>query len=82
MTTITSSPVADDDGLDPFDYPLDPSYEYKLAGWLDGYHARDAEVSRLNWEADVWYYCANNRGKRPTDFYAAATDRLWAEASK
>ena len=64
------------------DYESDPLYESKLAGWLDGYHARDAEIARLRWETDLWYYCANNRGKRPTDYYAAATDRLWAEASK
>ena len=61
------------------DYESDPLYESKLAGWLDGYHARDAEIARLRWETDLWYYCANNRGKRPTDYYAAATDRLWAE---
>lgn len=37
------------------DYEADPLYEAKLAGWLQGYHARDAEIAQLNWTADRLY---------------------------
>ena len=32
-----------------------PLYEAHLAGWLEGYHSRDAEIVALNWTADRIY---------------------------
>ena len=63
----------------PYDYPLDPIYEAKLLGWAQGWESRRAEVYRLNYEADLWFYCYANR-KRPGDFYTHQTNQLWAEA--
>lgn len=56
-----------------------------LEFWMYAYEtgrsvARQEEIDRLTWERDLWYFVANNKGKRPGDFYAAGTDRLWAEA--
>ncbi|MCU1597091.1 MAG: hypothetical protein JWQ47_830 [Glaciihabitans sp.] len=56
-----------------------------LAYWA-GHAAHDAdcgtETQRLHWERDLWYFVANNKGKRPSDFYTKTTDALWAGASK
>ena len=40
---------------------LDPSYEARLAGWLEGYHARDQEIQRLEWTCDRLYTWALSR---------------------
>ena len=32
-----------------------PLYEARLAGWLEGYHSRDAEIVALKWTADRIY---------------------------
>ena len=53
----------------------------KLLGWAQGWESRRAEIDRLNYEADLWFYCYANR-KRPGDFYTHQTNQLWAEASK
>jgi hypothetical protein len=45
-----------------------------------GRDSRNAEVTRLEYERDLWYFCANNKGKRPADFMRAQTDTLWAQA--
>lgn len=38
------------------EFPVnDPIYEARLQSWLEGYHARDHEVSQLNWTADRYY---------------------------
>lgn len=37
---------------------------------------------RLRWELRMWYFVANNPGKRPSDYHTHATNALWAEASK
>jgi hypothetical protein len=37
------------------------------------------EIERLTYERDLWYYVANNPGKRPRDFHRAHTDALWSE---
>lgn len=58
-----------------------PRYEVYLAGWAAGYSSREAEIARLTWERDLWYFCANNKGKRPSDFYALATAELWTGAA-
>lgn len=55
--------------------------------WLAGYivglqHATANRIARLEWERDLWYFVANNPGKRPGDFYRATTDAMWAEATK
>ena len=82
MRTITLSPVADDDGLAPIlARPFDPIYEAKLLAWAQGWESRQAEVYRLNYEADLWFYCYANR-KTPADYYRHQTNQLWAEASK
>ncbi len=39
-----------------------------------------AYVGHLEFERDLWHYCANNPGKKPGDYYRAQTARLWAEA--
>ena len=82
MRTITPSPVADDDGLDPIlARPFDPIYEAKLLAWAQGWESRQAEIDRLNYEADLWFYCYANH-KTPADYYRHQTTQLWAEASK
>ena len=45
-------------------------------------HGPDCQhkLDRLAWERDLWYFCANNPGKPPSDFYRAATAALWDEA--
>ena len=58
--------------------PFDEVYEARLQGWSIGFHQRDGEITRLNFEADLWYWCYANK-KRPSDWSSAATDRLWAE---
>ena len=56
MTTITPSPVADDDGLDPIlARPFDPIYEAKLLAWAQGWESRRAELDYLNQTADRLY---------------------------
>ena len=37
------------------DYPIDPIYESKLTGWLEGWHQRDPEIERLGLIADRLY---------------------------
>jgi len=54
-----------------------PRYEVYLAGWTTGYESREAEIARLRWERDLWYFCANNKGKRPSDFYRHQTNAMW-----
>ena len=58
-----------------------PRYEVYLRGWADGRDSLAAEISRLRWERDCWYFVANNKGKTPADFYRHLTNRLWDEAS-
>lgn len=36
-------------------------------------------IARLEHERDLWYFVANNPGKRPGDFMRAHTDLLWKE---
>lgn len=63
--------------------------QFHTIAWNDGYllgHARGAaearhEIDHLNHEANVWYFVANNKGKRPGDYYSHLTDELWREAS-
>jgi hypothetical protein len=62
--------------------PVNPRYEMYLSGWARGFEARQSEIDRLTWEAGLWYFCANNRGKRPSDYYASVTSDLWTEASR
>lgn len=57
-----------------------PRYEVYLFGWIAGRDSLTAELERVRWERDLWYFVANNKGKRPTDFYSHATKALWAEA--
>ena len=47
----------------------------------DALAAMTSRVTRLEYERDLWYFVANNPGKRPGDFAHAATRRLWAEAA-
>jgi hypothetical protein len=42
-----------------------PAYEARLAGWLEGYHSRDAEVGKLNWTADRYYTEMIRRPAKP-----------------
>jgi hypothetical protein len=62
--------------------PVNLRYEMFLAGWARGWESRQAEIDRLTWEAGLWYFCANNKGKRPSDYYASVTSDLWTEASR
>ena len=78
---LNSSSLAARSDIAPYDYPFDPIYEAKLLAWAQGWESRHAEVDRLNYEADLWFYCYANR-KRPGDYYTHQTNQLWAEASK
>ena len=52
--------------MDAFTYtPADPIFEARLAGWLDGYHRRDAEVAKLSWTADRLYTAMVARSPKP-----------------
>jgi hypothetical protein len=44
---------------------LDPIYEARLTGWLEGFHQRDAEVAHLNWTADRLYFSMCSRSPKP-----------------
>jgi hypothetical protein len=44
---------------------LNPLYESRLTGWLDGYHSRDAEIAKLNWTADRLYTAMCARAPKP-----------------
>lgn len=59
----------------------DSLMEFHTYAFEAGRASRQADIDRLRWERDLWYFVANNRGKRPSDYYKTATDRLWAEAS-
>jgi len=52
-----------------------------VAGFVNGQQILP-EDAHLRWEADLWYFVANNRGKTASDFYAGITTRLWEEASE
>jgi hypothetical protein len=56
---------------------------YWLA-WACGHASHDSEcaaqLDRMRWERDLWYFCNANR-KSPSDFYAAATSALWVEGA-
>ena len=52
-------------------------YDY---GFRTGREERQAEIDRLNWEADLWYWCYTNR-KSPEQFYVHATNELWRVAA-
>lgn len=39
------------------------------------------QITRIEHERDLWYFVANNPGKRPGDFMRAHTDLLWKEGS-
>ena len=45
--------------------------------WIQGRESRDAEVARLNFEADYWYFRASNPR---ADFYRHAESELWRQA--
>lgn len=56
-----------------------------LLGWWSlaydaGRQSLRNRIDRLEWERDLWYYCANNKGKRPSDYWNHQTDALWAKA--
>lgn len=42
------------------DYPIDPYYEGRLAGFFEGRASRDAEIIRLNELLDYWFLRATN----------------------
>lgn len=63
------------------EHETDLCEQWYLLGYFDGAASRDNEIARLNFEADLWYYCYANK-KSPSDWYAAATDRLWSEATR
>jgi len=65
-------------------WQLPPSlFAFYSFAWADGNASAAApELERLRWERDLWYFCANNRGKRPSDFYRQHTNELWAEATR
>ena len=56
-----------------------PRYEVFLHGWALGFESREADIARLTWERDLWYFCHTNR-KSPTDFYRHQTNLLWEVA--
>ena len=59
-----------------------PRYEVYLQGWAAGYESRQSEIDGLKWQRDLWYFVANNKGKRPIDFYGHLTNELWIEAAQ
>jgi hypothetical protein len=61
-------------------YPVtDAAYEARLHAYLEGWHARDAEIEQLRHECDLWYWCYANHGT-PGERRVAITDRMWQEA--
>jgi hypothetical protein len=51
-----------------------------LLGTIHGEQSQRERIERLTYERDVWYFCANNRGKKPGDFMRAQTTALWGQA--
>lgn len=37
------------------------------------------ECDRLRFDRDLWYFVANNKGKRPGDYYTHLTNELWRQ---
>lgn len=52
-----------------------------LHGHAAGVATARAEIERLTWEANLWYWCANNPRKKPGDYYRHLEAELWREAS-
>lgn len=50
------------------------------AGMQAAQSAAQERADALQRECDMWYFVANNRGKKPGDWYRAQTERLWQEA--
>lgn len=59
-------------------WQLPPSLHwFYTRAWIEGRESRDDEVTRLNFEADYWYWRhANPRA----DFYRHAESELWRQA--
>ena len=62
----------------PYDFPLDPIYEAKLLAWAQGWAARQAEVDRLNYEADRLYaeMCRRPAPRQPNYVSHADLERI------
>lgn len=57
-----------------------PLAGFYVAGFENGRQcAMRPELERLNYEADLWFWCYANK-RSPADFYRHATDVAWAEA--
>lgn len=52
-----------------------------LLGHAAGAAAVRQEFAHVEHEANLWYFVANNPGKRPGDYYTHQTNELWREAS-
>jgi hypothetical protein len=48
-----------------------------LLGTIHGEQSQSERIDRLTYERDVWYFCANNRGKKPGDYLRHQTSQLW-----
>ena len=58
----------------------DSLMEFHTYAFEDGRASRQAEIDRLRWERDLYYFCFANK-KRPGDYYTHQTNQLWAEGS-
>jgi len=52
---------------------------HENAAWVEANRLRE-RLARVEHEADLWYFVANNRGATPATFRAAQTSALWDSA--
>jgi hypothetical protein len=57
-----------------------PRYEVLLYGFTLGSQSRQAEIDRLTWERNLYYFLMSNRGKTARDFYRNIENELWRQA--
>ncbi|MGV8883449.1 MAG: hypothetical protein ACOH19_14970 [Rhodoglobus sp.] len=56
--------------------------EGRAHGHRAGMIAAGHRIERLEYEANLWYFVANNPGKRPSDYRTHQTNALWNEANQ
>lgn len=56
--------------------------EFYTYAYEAGRESVTCDCEQLRFDRDRWYFVANNRGKKPGDYYQHLTNRLWAEGAE
>jgi hypothetical protein len=56
--------------------------EFYVYAYESGRESQQPEIDHLKWDRDLWYFVANNKSKRPGDYYSHLTNELWNEATR